>query len=425
MVKDEEARPWTDAPEPFRERRRRRRSSTSARRLETPGIEGVVLRYGQFYGPGTYYASDGSIAEQVRRRRFPIVGRGEGMFSFIHIEDAASATVAAARPRGARHLQRRRRRAGAAARVAARLRGGAGRKAAAPGADAGWRGSSAGAVRGDLRDRAARRLERQGQARAGLGAALSELARRAFARRSDRLRRSHDHTDASPKAEGERRWLTRFPTFPTTTTRSSPTSTSRRCASTTTSTTRPTSTRRTRRSRAPNGRTPTSTRCSATSSTLPDDIRTPVRNNAGGHSNHSFFWQIMSPDGGGEPEGDLAAAIDEAFGCFDAFKDEFKNAGVEPLRLRLGVAGPRRLRPRGGLAPPTRTRRSPTARRRCSASTSGSTPTTSSTRTGAPTTSTPGGTSSTGREVGARRVRRSRAAERRRARSSSRARPAR
>jgi Fe-Mn family superoxide dismutase len=63
-------------------------------------------------------------------------------------------------------------------------------------------------------------------------------------------------------------------------------------------------------------------------SSLPDDIRTPVRNNAGGHSNHSFFWQIMSPDGGGEPEGDLRSAIDEAFGSFDSFKDEFKNAGV-------------------------------------------------------------------------------------------------
>jgi Fe-Mn family superoxide dismutase len=61
---------------------------------------------------------------------------------------------------------------------------------------------------------------------------------------------------------------------------------------------------------------------------LPDDIRTPVRNNAGGHSNHTFFWQIMSPDGGGEPEGELAAAIEEAFGSLDAFRDEFKNAGV-------------------------------------------------------------------------------------------------
>jgi 2-alkyl-3-oxoalkanoate reductase len=57
--------------------------------------EGIVLRYGQFYGPGTWYAADGSIAEQVRRRRFPIVGRGEGRFSFVHVEDAAAATVAA------------------------------------------------------------------------------------------------------------------------------------------------------------------------------------------------------------------------------------------------------------------------------------------------------------------------------------------
>jgi Fe-Mn family superoxide dismutase len=61
---------------------------------------------------------------------------------------------------------------------------------------------------------------------------------------------------------------------------------------------------------------------------LPDDIRTAVRNNAGGHSNHTFFWQIMSPDGGGEPEGDLASAIEEKFGGFDSFKDEFKTAGV-------------------------------------------------------------------------------------------------
>jgi Fe-Mn family superoxide dismutase len=63
-------------------------------------------------------------------------------------------------------------------------------------------------------------------------------------------------------------------------------------------------------------------------SSLPDDIRTPVRNNAGGHSNHTFFWQIMSPDEGGEPEGDLRAAIDDAFGGLDPFKDELKNAGV-------------------------------------------------------------------------------------------------
>jgi superoxide dismutase, Fe-Mn family len=63
-------------------------------------------------------------------------------------------------------------------------------------------------------------------------------------------------------------------------------------------------------------------------SSLPDDIRTAVRNNAGGHANHSFFWQIMGPDGGGAPDGDLASAIDDAFGSFDSFKNELKAAGV-------------------------------------------------------------------------------------------------
>jgi superoxide dismutase, Fe-Mn family len=61
---------------------------------------------------------------------------------------------------------------------------------------------------------------------------------------------------------------------------------------------------------------------------LPDDIRGPVRNNGGGHANHTFFWQIMSPDGGGEPSGALAEAIDEAFGGLDEFKQQFKDAGI-------------------------------------------------------------------------------------------------
>jgi superoxide dismutase, Fe-Mn family len=62
---------------------------------------------------------------------------------------------------------------------------------------------------------------------------------------------------------------------------------------------------------------------------LPDDKRTAVRNNAGGHSNHTFFWEIMSPDGGGQPDGALAQAIDEAFGSFDDFKAQLKDAGVK------------------------------------------------------------------------------------------------
>jgi nucleoside-diphosphate-sugar epimerase len=59
------------------------------------GIEGIVLRYGYFYGPGTSYASDGSQAEMVRKRRLPIVGNGDAVFSFIHVDDAAAATVRA------------------------------------------------------------------------------------------------------------------------------------------------------------------------------------------------------------------------------------------------------------------------------------------------------------------------------------------
>jgi Fe-Mn family superoxide dismutase len=59
-----------------------------------------------------------------------------------------------------------------------------------------------------------------------------------------------------------------------------------------------------------------------------DDKRKAVRNNGGGHYNHSLFWEWMSPDGGGQPDGDLAAAIDSAFGSFDDFKAKFKETGV-------------------------------------------------------------------------------------------------
>jgi superoxide dismutase, Fe-Mn family len=63
-------------------------------------------------------------------------------------------------------------------------------------------------------------------------------------------------------------------------------------------------------------------------SQVPDDKRTPVRNNGGGHLNHTLFWESMSPDGGGQPDGDLASAIDDAFGSFDDFKSKMKDAGV-------------------------------------------------------------------------------------------------
>jgi superoxide dismutase, Fe-Mn family len=63
-------------------------------------------------------------------------------------------------------------------------------------------------------------------------------------------------------------------------------------------------------------------------SSLPGEVQAPVRNNAGGHYNHSLFWQMLSPEGGGEPGGELGSAIAETFGSFDSFKDEFKKAGI-------------------------------------------------------------------------------------------------
>ena len=61
---------------------------------------------------------------------------------------------------------------------------------------------------------------------------------------------------------------------------------------------------------------------------VPQPSRTALRNNAGGHSNHSFFWKILSPDGGGDPVGSLAAAIDSELGGLDAFKTAFAKAGI-------------------------------------------------------------------------------------------------
>jgi superoxide dismutase, Fe-Mn family len=62
---------------------------------------------------------------------------------------------------------------------------------------------------------------------------------------------------------------------------------------------------------------------------VPDNILMTVQNNAGGHANHSLFWQIMQPNGGGQPTGELASAIQQAFGSFDQFKAAFNDAGVK------------------------------------------------------------------------------------------------
>jgi 2-alkyl-3-oxoalkanoate reductase len=94
-VKDEEAPVYLEAPAPFGAA-----VTTVAEMerqvLEAEGIEGLVLRFGWLYGPGTYYDRGGKQAEEVRRRRVPIAGGGTGVFSFVHTEDAAAATVAAA-----------------------------------------------------------------------------------------------------------------------------------------------------------------------------------------------------------------------------------------------------------------------------------------------------------------------------------------
>jgi nucleoside-diphosphate-sugar epimerase len=69
---------------------------TERRLLQTPDLEGIALRYGFFYGPGTWFNPDGDVAQQVRQQQFPIVGNGDGVWSWLHIEDAAIATIAAA-----------------------------------------------------------------------------------------------------------------------------------------------------------------------------------------------------------------------------------------------------------------------------------------------------------------------------------------
>jgi nucleoside-diphosphate-sugar epimerase len=82
---------FLDAPKPFR------RSVEALRDLDAAvlGADGLVLRYGYFYGPGSAISPEGSIAQDVARRRFPIVGGGNGVWSFVHVDDAARATVAA------------------------------------------------------------------------------------------------------------------------------------------------------------------------------------------------------------------------------------------------------------------------------------------------------------------------------------------
>ena len=84
---------WTDGPVPFGQ------AAAAIKQMEdgvlnADGIEGVVLRYGTFYGPNTWYTREGEIGRQMKKRQYPNIGSGEGMTSFIHIDDAAAACIA-------------------------------------------------------------------------------------------------------------------------------------------------------------------------------------------------------------------------------------------------------------------------------------------------------------------------------------------
>ncbi len=167
-VLDEDAPPWTDAPAPFTDSV----AVLIANEQAVTGaedFEGLALRYGQFYGPGTYFASDGSIAGEVRRRRFPVVGAGTGRSSFVHVADAAAATVCAVSRRRAWRLQHHRRRPRGAAGVAARVRRSDRRQEAVSRAEvAGPRGRRP--VGGGAGVGAARGVECAGEGGVGVGA---------------------------------------------------------------------------------------------------------------------------------------------------------------------------------------------------------------------------------------------------------------
>ena len=91
----DESMPFITTASPGVEASARTYVELEARASATPGVEFVALRYGFFYGPGTWYTREGDPGDQARQQQIPIVGDGEGVYSFVHIEDAAVATAAA------------------------------------------------------------------------------------------------------------------------------------------------------------------------------------------------------------------------------------------------------------------------------------------------------------------------------------------
>jgi nucleoside-diphosphate-sugar epimerase len=167
-VKAEDAALFIDAPPPFGDAVA---AIVEHERLvtSTAGIEGLVLRYGMLYGPGTYYDRRGSTAAAIIAGRVPLIEGATSLYSWLHVEDAASAAVAALE-RGAPGIYN------VVDDEPAPQPEWLPVLAQALGADP-PRGGSA-ATRADPRDVAARRLQREGQARAGMAAAVRELARR-------------------------------------------------------------------------------------------------------------------------------------------------------------------------------------------------------------------------------------------------------
>ncbi len=90
-----ESVPFISSASPGVEANARMYMALEARASATPGIEFVALRYGFFYGPGTWYTREGDMGDQVRQQQVPIIGEGQGVYSFVHIDDAAGATAAA------------------------------------------------------------------------------------------------------------------------------------------------------------------------------------------------------------------------------------------------------------------------------------------------------------------------------------------
>src|SRR6516165_9022033 len=91
----DESVPFILSASPGIEAGARRYTELEARASTTAGVEFVALRYGFFYGPGTWYTRDGDMGDQVRRQQVPMIGEGQGIYSFVHIDDAAGATAAA------------------------------------------------------------------------------------------------------------------------------------------------------------------------------------------------------------------------------------------------------------------------------------------------------------------------------------------